>query len=81
MLQSTDNESRKLKTGMGDAALGVQQVSRGPWLGGSVFRQKAVTTMLAHMSSAPGLTPTGRLGSVMPVGCLPNTSDSGTKIK
>lgn len=47
MLQSTDNESRKLKTGMGDAALGVQQVSKGPWLGGSAFRQKVVTMMLA----------------------------------
>lgn len=47
MLQSTDNESRKLKTGMGDAALGVQQVSKGPWLGGSAFPQKVVTMMLA----------------------------------
>lgn len=32
---------------MADAVLGVQQVSRGPQLGGSMFLQKVVMTMLA----------------------------------
>lgn len=64
---------------MGDAALGMQQVSRGLWLGGNVSGRRGDDD--ACVTSAPGLTPTGRLDSMMLVGWLPSTLDPGTKIK
>lgn len=59
---------------MGEAAVGMQLVRRGLLLEGGVFQAEVVIP--------EGQTPReGRLGSVMTVGWLPGTLDTGTKIK
>lgn len=54
-----------------EAAAGMQQVSRGPLLGGRMFRAEGGHD--ACVTSALSLTPTGRVGPPMPVGWLPST--------
>lgn len=63
-----------LKTGMGRSCAGDAAGEQRPVAGRECVPAEGVT-------SAPGLTPTGRLDSVMLVGWLPSTLDPGTKIK